>query len=66
MSDELVELRVHISERLRAELAAWRATHPNAVKCGSRSIPITRFGPIRSVVSEVSDHPPTEAVTALM
>ena len=26
--------------------------------CGFRSNPITRFAPIRSVVSEVSDHPP--------
>ena len=27
-------------------------------ECGFRSNPITRFAPIRSVVSEVSDHPP--------
>jgi len=32
--------------------------------CGSRSNPITRFAPIRSIVSEVSDHP-GEAVAAV-
>ena len=37
----------------------------DAAACGFRSNPITRFAPIRSVVSEVSDHPAREAVSAL-
>jgi hypothetical protein len=37
---------------------AFEAFTKDRRDCGFRSNPITRFAPIRSVVSEVSDHPP--------
>ena len=50
-------LITHVPSRLPG--TAW--TYEGAFwmrACGFRSNPITRFAPIRSVVSEVSDHPP--------